>query len=105
MLTYLLQNGLSDLINQVNILGESPLYYACLNGHVECVRILLESGCYVSENIINDIICQNINQQQIINSQISNNDDNRNHGNESSIQNEILQLEKKTAIMRLLGRI
>lgn len=68
----------------MNVSGESALYFACLNGHVNCVRILLDNGCHVSENITNEVICQNCNKG----------------GN----GNDELKEEKKRAILSLLGR-
>lgn len=42
MITVLLAAGASTEVTRKN--GQTPLLEACVNGHVECVRLLLEAG-------------------------------------------------------------
>jgi hypothetical protein len=58
LLRYLLDNGLHDLINVLNTNQESPLYFACTNGHPDCVSLLLRSGAEIQQDkITEEIVC------------------------------------------------
>jgi ankyrin repeat protein len=58
LLRYLLNNGLGDIVNNLNDSHESPLYYACRNGHPECVSVLLQAGAVIDNDLITEtIIC------------------------------------------------
>ena len=44
MCSYILDICSDDMINQQNNRGETPLHWACINGNLDIVRLLLEAG-------------------------------------------------------------
>ena len=51
-LRILLEHKSEDLINSKSYSGETALFLATVNGHVECVKLLMEFGADV--NMMND---------------------------------------------------
>lgn len=51
-LQILLERSRDDLLNSRAYTGETPIFLATVNGHVDCVKTLLEFGADV--NVVND---------------------------------------------------
>lgn len=63
LLLYILENNKID-VNYSSDEYDEPLYYACKNGNIECVRILLDHGANITMKIL-EMTCQTGNVKTI----------------------------------------